>query len=704
MEKNDTLRNLLIAAAVFFGIMSLGRVLLGPPATPVPNENAATLIPRESGTAATQPVQETGQLPPPPPGSAPPPQASPYSAVEAEEALTVPLGAGVVESAEFNPGDEPYRMRLELSNIGASIADAFLTDHAEALPGHGRYQLLSPVEHEDGRTWRSLAVERLNIDGVDVDLGNKRWHAQPPQPFSEQMPDGETLEGEKAEFWIDIVSESGPVARVRREFRLPRQTRKSLRRDLYVNATVENLSGKPHDFQIVEIGGVGVRKTDPRRDDRFVDVGIEMGDGTISGKRVQDASVVRQESRQLPLYSPDPAVNTRLSWVASDNQYFTLTVAPVTPGTSKPSDRIAASSAIDLDGDKETTDDVTFRLAVAPQRVEPGSTFTFASEVYIGGKQPRGFRDVPRYNARDYYFQISQGFGWCTFNWLVELMIWLLDGLHFAVRDYGLAIIILVLIVRTLLHPITKKGQVNMVRMQHRMQELAPKMEEIKKKYANDKARMQQEMMKLNINPAGQMLTCLPMFLQMPIWIALYLSLSNNIAMRHEPLHFTWIHDLTAPDALIRFSSPIHLPIFGAIDAFNLLPFLLGIAMYTNQKLMPQAKPSPNMTEQQRAQQDMMKKMGPMMSIMMCLVLYKAPSGLNLYIMASSIFGTIEQHLIRKHIREQEEAGTLHGPKKNEDKSNSKPKKLKFRWLQRLQDMADEARKEQLRRAGKRPK
>ena len=91
-----------------------------------------------------------------------------------------------------------------------------------------------------------------------------------------------------------------------------------------------------------------------------------------------------------------------------------------------------------------------------------------------------------------------------------------------------------------------------------------------------DRARLNQELMKLNMNPAGQLLTCLPMVIQMPIWIALYLSLSNNILMRHEPFHFTWISDLTSQDALYTFGSPFVVPVVGwVLPSFNLLPLLV---------------------------------------------------------------------------------------------------------------------------------
>jgi len=337
------------------------------------------------------------------------------------------------------------------------------------------------------------------------------------------------------------------------------------------------------------------------------------------------------------------------------------------------------------------------------RKLDAKSTVRYPVAVYIGEKDAKAFKTVEDYKRRNYYYQVSQGYGSCTFTSLVELMIWLLNGLSALTRDFGVAIIILVLIVRTLLHPITKKGQVNMVRMQKKMQELAPKIEEIKKKYANDKARLNQEMMKLNINPAGQILTCLPMMLQMPIWVALYISLSNNILIRHQgSVLLPWVHDMTVPDALYTFASPIIIPLLGwSIPAFNLLPLLVAVFMYTQQKLQPKPTPSPNMTDQQRQQQEMMQKMGPMMSIMMLIIFYPMPAGLNLYIMTSSLFGTIEQKRIRAHIKEQEEAGTLLKPKEKPIGPDREDKPSRPSFMQRMQKAVDEAQKKQAQRPQK---
>jgi len=186
-------------------------------------------------------------------------------------------------------------------------------------------------------------------------------------------------------------------------------------------------------------------------------------------------------------------------------------------------------------------------------------------------------------------------------------------------------------------------------------------MEELKKKYGDNKEEMSRRTMELyrEHGIAGNMiLGCLPMFLQMPIWIALYTAVDGNVALRHKglfPAAFHWLTDLSAPDRLVPFSwfgsmQPISIPLVGDVDAFNLLPILLGLAMflqtkYSSQASMAQANP-------QAAQQQ--KIMLYMMPVMMLAFFYSAPAGLNLYIMASTFAGLMEQRVIRKHLKEQQ--------------------------------------------------
>jgi YidC/Oxa1 family membrane protein insertase len=243
-------------------------------------------------------------------------------------------------------------------------------------------------------------------------------------------------------------------------------------------------------------------------------------------------------------------------------------------------------------------------------------------------------------------------------------------------HNYGIVIIILVLVMRLILHPLVKKSQVSM----HRMSKLAPRAEEIKKKYASNKAEMNKKLIELyREQGASPIMGMLPMLVQMPIWIALWSAIYTSIDLRGAPFLPFWITDLSAADAVWRFPA-ITIPLVGwTIHSLNLLPILMGVAFYLQQKLMPTqaaAATSPQMAQQQ-------KMMMIMLPLMMPLVLYNAPSGVNLYIMASTFAGVIEQYVIKKHIdrNEHEEAkGVVAATSKTGGKFKKKKPKPFFRF------------------------
>ena len=187
-----------------------------------------------------------------------------------------------------------------------------------------------------------------------------------------------------------------------------------------------------------------------------------------------------------------------------------------------------------------------------------------------------------------------------------------------------------------------------------KMSKLAPRAEEIKKKYGNNKTEMNKQMMALyKEQGASPIMGFLPMLLQMPIWIALWSAVNASVDLRGEGMLPFWITDLSMPDALFPLNIP--LPFFGTIESFNLLPLLMGVAFYAQQKMMPiqaAAAANPQMAQQQ-------KMMQVMMPILFPLMLYTVPSGVNLYIMTSTFAGVVEQKIIRKHIKEKEEADAV---------------------------------------------
>ena len=193
---------------------------------------------------------------------------------------------------------------------------------------------------------------------------------------------------------------------------------------------------------------------------------------------------------------------------------------------------------------------------------------------------------------------------------------------------------------RAFMHPLMKKSQLSMAKMQ----KLQPQIKKLQEKYKNDKQRLGQEQMKLmreaGANPLGG---CLPILIQMPIFFALYRSLMVSIELRHSPF-FLWITDLAQPDRLAEL--PFVLPLLGT-SALNLLPILMATSMAIQQKTMSHAAATPEAAQQQ-------KMMAAIMPIFIGVLLYSVASGLNLYIFTSTLFGMLEQWWIKRHLAAQD--------------------------------------------------
>jgi YidC/Oxa1 family membrane protein insertase len=170
------------------------------------------------------------------------------------------------------------------------------------------------------------------------------------------------------------------------------------------------------------------------------------------------------------------------------------------------------------------------------------------------------------------------------------------------------------------------------------------------------------------------------MFIQIPIWVALWSAIYTTIDLRGASFLPFWITDLSAPDAVLTWP-PFTIPLFGwTVHSLNLLPILMGVAFYLQQKIMPMQQPSAA-TNPQIAQQQ--KIMMIMMPLLFPLMLYNAPSGVNLYIMTSTFGGVIEQYVIKKHIegkKKQEAQGLIAATSKTGGKVKKKKPKPFYRF------------------------
>jgi YidC/Oxa1 family membrane protein insertase len=220
-------------------------------------------------------------------------------------------------------------------------------------------------------------------------------------------------------------------------------------------------------------------------------------------------------------------------------------------------------------------------------------------------------------------------------GWLEFLLKKLLIFSYSLIPNYGVAIIIMTLIVKVVLWPFTHKSYEST----SRMQALTPKINELKAKYKDTPTKMNAEMAELykreKVNPMGG---CLPMLFQMPIFIALYGLLTKHFDLRGAMFIQGWITDLSSPESILYFGNLFKIPFLGWTD-IRLLPILFTVTMIISQKLMQ----SPGADA---AGGSSMKMMTTMMPVMFFFMMYNAPSGLLLYWTITNFFTMLQQKFI----------------------------------------------------------
>ncbi|MGD9079650.1 MAG: membrane protein insertase YidC, partial [Desulfobacterales bacterium] len=251
----------------------------------------------------------------------------------------------------------------------------------------------------------------------------------------------------------------------------------------------------------------------------------------------------------------------KISWVALQSRYFMSGLIP---------DQIEeASLHLALPSDKF----VAAQYLQPEKAIQPGTHYTYKYQLFMGPKRIEELRNV----GNDLHKVVD--FGW--FDFIAKPCLWLMNLFYSVIPNYGVAIIILTLLVKILLWPLGQKSYKSM----SEMKKIQPLMKEIREKYKDDKQRMNQEVMGLyrtyKINPLGG---CLPMVVQLPVFFALYRMLYEAIELRHAPF-FLWIDDLAAPDRLFRFnfSVPFMEPPYG----IPVLTIVMGASMLLQQKMSP---------------------------------------------------------------------------------------------------------------------
>jgi YidC/Oxa1 family membrane protein insertase len=216
------------------------------------------------------------------------------------------------------------------------------------------------------------------------------------------------------------------------------------------------------------------------------------------------------------------------------------------------------------------------------------------------------------------------------FDILAKPCVWLMNKLYSVIPNYGIAIIVLTILIKIVLWPLGSKSYKSM----SEMKKIQPLMKDIREKHKNDKKKMNEEVMSLyrtyKINPLGG---CLPMVVQLPVFFALYRMLYQAIELRHAPF-LLWIDDLSAPDRLFHFGFSI--PFMEPPHGIPVLTIIMGATMLLQQKM------SPPMGDPTQA------KMMMFMPLIFTVIFINFSSGLVLYWLTNNILSISQQYYIQK--------------------------------------------------------
>jgi len=299
-----------------------------------------------------------------------------------------------------------------------------------------------------------------------------------------------------------------------------------------------------------------------------------------------------------------------IAWIALQDRYFMSSIIPKKPEQ--------ASMLLFLE--KEEVKAVYMHPKAM---IAPGSRHVYGYNLFFG---PKSMKILKEFNL-----DLDKAIHFGMFDFLAKPCVMVMNFLHGLIPNYGMAIIILTLLIKLILWPLGSKSYKSMAEMK----KLQPLMAEIREKYKNDKQKMNMEVMGLyktyKVNPLGG---CLPMLVQIPIFFALYRMLYEAIELRHAPF-FGWINDLSAPDRLLHFGFSI--PFMQPPCGIPVLTIIMGGTMFLQQKMAPPMGGDP-----------LQAKLMTFMPIMFTVIFINFSSGLVLYWLINNIVSISQQYYIQK--------------------------------------------------------
>ena len=258
--------------------------------------------------------------------------------------------------------------------------------------------------------------------------------------------------------------------------------------------------------------------------------------------------------------------------------------------------------------------------------IAPGASTTVSSRLLAGPQDQRMLEDIAP------GLELAVDYGFLTV--IAKPIFWLLEKLHGLIGNWGWAIVLLTIVIKTIFYPL----QAASYRSMARMKAVTPRLMALRERYGEDRVRLNQAMMELykteKINPLGG---CLPIVVQIPVFIALYWVLLSSVEMRDAPW-IGWIQDLAAPDTLFGTIPGLDMPV-------GLLPILMAVTMFIQTKLNP-TPPDP-----------VQAKLMMFMPLIFSVMFFFFPSGLVLYWLVNNIYSIIQQWLITRSIEGAKKAG-----------------------------------------------
>ena len=367
--------------------------------------------------------------------------------------------------------------------------------------------------------------------------------------------------------------------------------------------------------------------------------------GQVDGNKTKVVTRSAQEIVKAQ-QSPETFTSLPLKYAGIENQYFAVLVEPY-PKPKTPESRWDSQTVgtVIHPPDPQFTQkaDIGVEITSKPIAIGPNRPEVYTYRVFAGPKTTDALTPFGAVELASYRKSGRFGIPYAPevaaiisplLDRIYGLTAWVARGFGGSKGNYGVAIILLTLLVRMLMFPLGRKQAM----AAKKMQELQPLLKEIQEKYKNDREKQGRETMALykkhGVNPLGG---CLPALIQLPIFVGLWQALNTSVNLRQAP--FLYIRDLAAPDMLFKFPYGFEVPWLGW-RYFNLLPFLVVTLMLVQTKLFS----PPATTPEAETQQKMMKYM----MIFMAFMFYKVPSGLGIYFITSSLWQIGERLLLPK--------------------------------------------------------